>query len=112
MISFVKHENAQRIFKGKIVKVQRDIKGGYNIGDIWIESFDLNSTEKLYIQFQNENLVAELIKSDGSKVILAAVPDLITIVDNERFNPILCEDIKYGLRVSVIAIPSVYCKST
>lgn len=51
--------------------------------------------------------MAELIKSDGSKVILAAVPDLITIVDNERFNPILCEDIKYGLRVSVIAIPSV-----
>ena len=32
---------------------------------------------------------------------------MITIVDNERFNPILCEDIKYGLRVSVIAIPSV-----
>ena len=37
--------------------------------------------------------------------MLAVVPDLISMVDIESYEPILTEDLKYGLRVCVILIP-------
>ena len=38
--------------------------------------------------------------------MLAVVPDLICIVDRERYQPLLTEDLRYGLRVAVVLIPS------
>jgi len=34
------------------------------------------------------------------------VPDLITLVDSERGNPITTEVVRYGLRVTVLGIPA------
>ena len=38
--------------------------------------------------------------------VLAIVPDLITLVDSERGNPITTEVVRYGLRVTVLGIPA------
>jgi len=38
--------------------------------------------------------------------MLASVPDLICIVGNERYESILTEDLRYGLRVAVLLIPA------
>ena len=59
------------------------------------------------IKFQNENLIAFLILSNGDEHLVGCVPDLICVVDSDRFEPLLTEDLKYGLRVTVILIPSV-----
>lgn len=48
-----------------------------------------------------------MVSSDGRDEYIASVPDLICIVDSERFEPLLTEDLKYGLRVTVLLIPSV-----
>ena len=58
------------------------------------------------MDIQNENLIARLY-SEGSDEgrVEAVVPDLISVVDIESCKPILCEDLKYGLRVSVIVLP-------
>lgn len=56
------------------------------------------------VSFQNENIIAERI-SGGTKEVLATVPDLICILDTDNGEAIPTEEIRYGLRVSVIALP-------
>lgn len=53
------------------------------------------------IKFQNENLVAMI----GDEV-LASVPDVISIVETDSARPISTEELRYGLRVSVLGIPA------
>lgn len=55
---------------------------------------------------QNENIVVENILSGEKKEILATVPDLISILDTETGESIPTEEIRYGLRVSVVVLPS------
>lgn len=43
----------------------------------------------------------------SSDVVLATVPDLISIVDSDRSEPITTEENRYGLRVSVILLPAM-----
>ncbi len=54
------------------------------------------------IDFQNENLIARF--DDGE--ILATVPDLITLVEQDSAEPLSTETIKYGYRVSVLVLPA------
>src|SRR5208282_6280531 len=89
-----------RLFKGKIVDLDRRTDKGHVRGVAIIQGSDDFGGQKLNMQFQNENLVART----GEKV-LATVPDLITIVDQDTCFPITTEGLKYGLRVTVIGIP-------
>ncbi len=61
----------------------------------------------MVIKFQNENLVASVIKDGKEPEYVASVPDLICTVDNERYEPVLTEDLKFGIRLSVLVVPSV-----
>ena len=49
--------------------------------------------------------MAFILKADGSKDVLATVPDLISLVDENTAQPITAEEVRYGLRVAVIAMP-------
>jgi len=89
-----------RLFKGKIVDLDRRTERGHVHGDVTIQGSDDFSGQTLNLKFQNENLVAR----SGDK-ILATVPDLITVVDQDTCFPITTEGLKYGLRVTVIGIP-------
>ena len=59
---------------------------------------------KMDVLFQNENIVVQCTKSLQNKAI-ATVPDLISILDTETAEVIPTEEIRYGLRVSVIVLP-------
>jgi DUF917 family protein len=89
------------LFKGRIVDVQRRIEKGWSLGEVVISGIDHYAGSKMVVQFQNEHLVAI---RDGD--ILASVPDLIAILDSERGTPITTEELRYGFRVTVIAMPS------
>ena len=65
-----------------------------------IEGVDEYASQKLELNFQNENLVA---KVDGE--IMVSVPDLITVLDTETGEPITTESLRYGFRVTVLGIP-------
>ena len=97
-------EKARLLFIGKIVDISRFIEGGYNKGTIKLSGFDDFKDKWLTINFQNENLIATLEEGDEKKVI-ASVPDIISLVDFVDYQPILTEDLKYGLRASVLGIP-------
>jgi hypothetical protein len=89
-----------RLFKGKIVDLDRRTDKGHVRGEVIIQGSDDFGGQTLNMQFQNENLVAR----SGDK-ILATVPDLITVVDQDTCFPITTEGLKYGLRVTVIGMP-------
>lgn len=56
----------------------------------------------LMIEFQNENLVA----MDTAGKVLACVPDLICILETSSGLAVATEEIRYGLWVSVLVLPS------
>jgi DUF917 family protein len=92
----------QRLFHGKIVDVERRLLGGFARGVLQLEGSGSDAGRALRIDFQNENLIART--DDGE--ILAVVPDLICLVDEDSSEPITTEIVRYGLRVVVLGIPA------
>jgi hypothetical protein len=88
------------IFKGKIVDVQRRTEKGFAKGEAVLDGVNQYDSQTLKLQFQNENLMAEV---DGE--IVVSVPDLITLLDTEIGEPITTENLRYGFRVTVLGIP-------
>ncbi|CAN5688553.1 DUF917 domain-containing protein [soil metagenome] len=92
--------NGFSLFSGRITDVQRRTEKGWARGEAVISGVDHYDGQTMVVQFQNEHLVAIL---DGE--IVAAVPDLIAILDTERGDPITTENLRYGFRVTVIGLP-------
>lgn len=91
-----------RLFSGKIVDVQRALVGGFARGVLKLDGTGDDTGHSLTIDFQNENLIA---RTEAGQ-ILAVVPDLICIVDQDAAEPITTELLRYGLRVVVLGIPA------
>lgn len=88
-----------RLVRGKIVDVERRTTGGFVRGSAFVEGLAEDAGRSLRIEIQNENLVA---LEEGR--ILASVPDIITVLDDESGAAITTERLRYGQRVSVIAL--------
>jgi len=91
----------RELFRGKISDLERRSETGFARGIVRLRGTGAFDSQDLSIHFQNENILAEL---DGRRV--AAVPDLISILDSETGAPITTEGLRFGLRVVVITIPS------
>lgn len=89
------------IFHGKLTDVQRKTVAGFARGEAILEGIGENAGSTMKIQFQNENLMAD---KDGT--IIASVPDLITMVEEDTGEPITTEQLRYGFRVMVLAMPA------
>lgn len=85
--------------------MKRETEGGFNRGHVQVAGFGDFSGSSLLISFQNENLLAENVHAGGTRQLLASTPDLISLIDTESGEPIPTEDVRYGLRVSVIVLP-------
>ncbi len=88
------------LFHGKVVELERVVAGGFVRGAITIEGLDESSGGRCRVTFQNENLVAV---ADG--VVLASVPDLITLLEEESAHPVTTERLRFGMRVVVMGLP-------
>ncbi|ESU07083.1 hypothetical protein FGSG_01733 [Fusarium graminearum PH-1] len=108
------------LFTGKIVDVRRYIGGGYTMGSVVIaplsaDERETNGSESttsgdkhMVIPFQNEYLYAALSDADGSEEsqeVVCTVPDLISILGQDG-EGIGSQDLRYGLRVNVVALPA------
>lgn len=89
-----------RVFQGKVVDIQRRTVAGFARGEAVLEGTGADTGHQLRVQFQNEHLVA---MRDGE--VLVSVPDLITMLDVEKGEPITTEGLRYGFRVVVLGIP-------
>ena len=91
---------AVRLIEGKLIDVRRRTKDGWSVGSAAVEGTGPDRGDVLRIEFQNENLIAI---RNGEPV--ATVPDIITVVDIHTGRPVVTEILRYGQRVSVIALP-------
>lgn len=91
------HAYGRVLFEGKVADINRETRGGYNIGTGVVEGH----SGTLTFAFQNEYLYARL----GERY-LAVVPDLVITVDHDTGEPITCESIRYGQRVKVLGLAS------
>ncbi len=64
---------------GKVVDIKRETTGGFARGELEISGLGPYSGRHVYIDFQNENLVAR----DAAGIVLGSVPDLICILETE-----------------------------
>ncbi|KAH3669216.1 hypothetical protein OGAPHI_001337 [Ogataea philodendri] len=98
-------KTAEKIFSGKIIRVERRTFKGHVYGEIDVKSEDSDSV--MTIPFKNENIYCE-VNQNGKKKVVASVPDLISVNDKETGEGLGTQDYRYGLHVFVIAI----CPST
>ena len=89
------------LFEGKITDLSRTTTEGFARGYVTINGTNNFSNSELKIEFQNENLIAYI-----NEKIECMVPDLICIIDTETGEPITTELLRYGFRVSILALPA------
>ncbi len=89
------------LFKGKVADMHRRTTEGFLRGATRIDGLDAFAGEALRLEFQNEFSVAS---RDGEVVV--TVPDLICVLDTVSGEAIGTETLRYGQRVSVIALPA------
>ncbi|MHB8687330.1 MAG: DUF917 domain-containing protein [Candidatus Dormibacteria bacterium] len=88
------------LFRGKVIELERRTEGGFLRGFLTIAGLGEQGRKSCSISFQNENLVAS---TEGE--VLASVPDLITILEEDSGHPVTTERLRFGMRVVVLAIP-------
>ncbi|EME82977.1 uncharacterized protein MYCFIDRAFT_153679 [Pseudocercospora fijiensis CIRAD86] len=114
-------KSAKVLFRGKIVGVERRLFKGHSYGTITIASLSASEDDDsadlkaqrlpavkesgtLIIPFKNENIYVEHVDDDGTKSIIASVPDLICVLDAGSGKNLGVPEFKYGYRVFVIGI--------
>ena len=81
--------------------MERRVTEGYLRGIARFDGLDDHRGSRLELNFQNEWIVARL---DGEPI--ATSPDLICVLDTESGEAIGSETMRYGQRITVIALPS------
>jgi DUF917 family protein len=94
-------EGGKKLFTGKITDVARRTTEGFLRGSAVIEGSDADRGERLKLSFQNEWIVAWR----GDKPV-ATCPDLICVLDSVNGHGIGTETVRYGQRVTVVALPA------
>jgi hypothetical protein len=93
-------EGGLRLFAGKVSDVVRRTTEGFLRGETTLDGLDSDRGRSMRIAFQNEWAVAWL---DGAP--RAMTPDLICVLDSASGEAIGTETLRYGQRVTVIALP-------
>lgn len=99
--ALLKSENGILMFKGKVHDLQRQATEGFLRGKAHIEGLDEDRGSTFDLEFQNEFAVGW---RDGDVVV--TTPDIICVMDSVSGEAIGTESIRYGQRVSVVALPS------
>jgi len=94
-------EGGLRLFTGKIQDVDRRATEGFLRGTATLDGIDDFRGRTMRLAFQNEFAVAWL---DGAP--RATTPDLICVLDTVSGDAIGTETLRYGQRVTVIALPA------
>lgn len=92
--------DGHHLFTGKVLDVERRTERGFARAHVRVAGLDGDAGRSFHLRTQNEHLVAEC---EGE--VLASVPDLIIVLDSETGQPITTEELRYGFRVAVVALP-------
>ena len=99
--AILEHMRGQKLFTGRVTDVARRTTGGFLRGQAQLAGLDGDKGRELTIEFQNEWIIAR----SGDEVI-ATTPDLICLLDSQSGEGLGTEVVRYGQRVTVIALPA------
>jgi len=99
--ALIASEKGKMLFSGKVTDVERRATEGFLRGKTVLDGIDGDRGERMELSFQNEWIVAW---REGKAV--ATTPDLICVLDSVSGNAVGTETLRYGQRVSVIALPA------
>jgi hypothetical protein len=94
-------EGGKQLFRGKISDIQRRATEGFLRGKATIDGLDGDRGRVMALDFQNEFTVGTV---DGRPAVMT--PDLICVLDTVSGDAIGTETLRYGQRVTVIALPA------
>ncbi len=94
-------EGGLRMFTGKVVDVARRTTEGFLRGRATLDGLGPDRGSTMALDFQNEFAVAW---RDGAAAVMT--PDLICVLDTVSGEAVGTETVRYGQRVTVIALPA------
>jgi hypothetical protein len=97
----VEAEGGRLLFRGKIRDVSRRATEGFLRGRATLEGLDEHKGRAFALAFQNEFAVGWL----GEEPVVMT-PDLICVLDSVSGEAVGTETLRYGQRVSVVALPA------
>lgn len=109
--ALIRTQGAKLLFTGKVTDVERRATEGFLRGTAKVAGLDLDAGRGLTLSFQNEWVVAWDGDPADNKPI-ATTPDLICVLDTETGDGIGTETIRYGQRISILALPAPEVLST
>lgn len=92
--------DAPLLVRGKLVEVERTTGDGFVRGSVVLQGTGADRGRLLRVEIQNENLA---VLEDG--LVLASVPDLITLVDAQTATAVATEELRYGQRLVLLGWP-------
>jgi DUF917 family protein len=105
------------LYTGKVSSFSKTLSGGWTTGicvivpDTEVDSASAGASETtadsrpMVLQYQNEFLYAALRNPDLSLQPICTTPDMVTVLDQDG-SAIATNELRYGLRISVIAMPA------
>jgi DUF917 family protein len=101
MEAILEVEHGMLLFRGKVADVARRTTEGFLRGEATLQGLDEWQGHGFELGFQNEWTVGRL---DGEARVMT--PDLICVLDSVSGEAIGTEMLRYGQRVTVVALPS------
>lgn len=92
----------RRLFTGRVIDIERRTTGGFARGKATLKGMDADVGHTFSVEFQNEFLIAR----DDAGNTLATTPDLICALDADGGLPVTTEQLRFGLAVSFVGVPS------
>ncbi|GAA3734949.1 hypothetical protein HDA32_003927 [Spinactinospora alkalitolerans] len=104
--SILEHLDGHALVTGKISDVDRRTTDGFVRGSVLIDGVREDKGRLVRVEIQNENLV---VLEEGR--MLASVPDIITVLDTQTSDVVFTELLRYGQRVTLVALPApdIWC---
>jgi len=94
-------EQGLRLFTGKVSDITRRTTGGFLRGTAEVDGLEADRGARFRLEFQNEFLIGV---RDGDVQVM--VPEIICVMDSTTGEAIGTETLRYGQRVTVVALPS------
>ncbi|MDS1271362.1 DUF917 domain-containing protein [Lipingzhangella sp. LS1_29] len=97
----LRHLSGHLLITGKVTDIERRTVDGFVRGHLTVDGLGADQGRRVGVAIQNENLVVT-----ENERTLACVPDIITVLDTQTSEVIFTELLRYGQRVSLLAVPA------
>ena len=94
-------ESGLKLFTGKVAAIERRTTGGFLRGSATFDGLGADREQHFELEFQNEFAIGK-----RNDVLEVMVPEIICVMDTDNGDAIGTETLRYGQRVTIVALPA------